>query len=71
MPLPRRCFARCSPSDQRIASTMFDFPQPFGPITPVTCSSTWITSRSANDLNPITSSFLMRMPRRAAGPSQA
>jgi hypothetical protein len=28
---PRKCRALCSPKHQRIASTMFDFPQPFGP----------------------------------------
>ena len=28
---PRRCLADCSPMTQRMASTMFDLPHPFGP----------------------------------------
>ena len=33
--LPRRCLADCSPMHQRMASTMFDLPQPLGPTTAV------------------------------------
>jgi hypothetical protein len=39
MALPRRCFADCSPMHQRMASMMFDLPQPFGPTTAVIGSS--------------------------------
>jgi hypothetical protein len=61
MPVPRRCLARCSPRHQRIASTMLDLPQPLGPMIDVTWSSTCTTSRSANDLKPLISIFLMRI----------
>jgi hypothetical protein len=58
---PRRCRALCSPMHQRIESTMFDFPQPFGPTMPTTSWSKWMTVRSTNDLKPEISSFLMCM----------
>ena len=32
---PRKALADCSPRHQRIASRMFDLPQPFGPTTEV------------------------------------
>ena len=67
IPVPRRCLARCSPRHQRIASTMFDFPQPLGPITAVTWSSMWTTSRSANDLKPLISIFLIRIALAPTG----
>jgi len=35
MDSPRRCFAEISPITQRTASMILDFPQPFGPTTPV------------------------------------
>src|SRR3954470_11523341 len=57
--LPRRCLALCSPSTQRIESTMFDLPQPFGPTMPTTSWSKWITVRSTKDLKPVISNFLM------------
>ena len=37
---PRSTRGLCSPSTQRTASEMFDFPQPLGPITAVTPGST-------------------------------
>src|SRR5262245_24722694 len=61
MASPRRCLALCSPMTQRIASTMFDFPQPFGPTIPVMPSGSSRTVRSMNDLNPLSSSRLIRI----------
>src|SRR5262245_24350471 len=61
MASPRRCFALCSPMTQRIASTMFDLPQPFGPTIPVIPSGRSRTVRSMNDLNPLSSSRLTRI----------
>src|ERR1700722_550975 len=63
--LPRRCLADCSPMPQRIAATMFDLPQPFGPTTAVIGSLNDKTVLSQNDLNPTTSSRLIRIPLRA------
>src|SRR6478609_8217135 len=60
--LPRRCFGLCSPRTQRIASTMFDLPQPFGPTTPVTPEGKSRTVRWGKDLNPTSSSCLIRIP---------
>src|SRR5215813_2141070 len=58
---PRRCLALCSPMTQRIVSTMFDLPQPFGPTIPVIPSGSSRTVRSMNDLNPLSSSRLIRI----------
>jgi hypothetical protein len=49
---PRRALARVSPSTQRTASMMFDFPQPFGPTTPTSWLGTSMVVGSTNDLNP-------------------
>src|SRR5690625_104320 len=49
---PRIAEALCSPKTQRIASLIFDFPQPFGPTTAVIPSWKVSSVRSANDLNP-------------------
>src|SRR5438876_638070 len=75
--LPRRCFGLCSPSTQRIASTMFDLPQPFGPTMAVTPAGSSSTVRSMNDLNPVSSICLIRilpssapMRRRSPGSRQ-
>lgn len=56
----RRLFILCSPITQRIASTIFDLPQPFGPTMPVIgwSSSTWVLS--AKDLNPLISNDFNR-----------
>ncbi len=62
--LPRRCLALCSPMHQRMASTMFDLPQPLGPTTPVISESSCTTARSQNDLNPMISTRLIRMSSR-------
>src|SRR5213595_2770640 len=62
--LPRRCLADCSPMHQRMASTMFDLPQPFGPTTAVIGSLNDSTVLSQNDLKPTTSSRLIRIVRR-------
>src|SRR5215475_6510325 len=50
---PRRVLADCSPKTHEIASEMFDFPQPLGPII-AAMPSPWNLSsvRSQNDLNP-------------------
>ena len=65
--LPRRCLALCSPMHQRMASTMLDLPQPFGPTTPVICSLMLTTARSQNDLKPMISTRLMRMDTPGPG----
>src|ERR1700682_744387 len=56
---PRSDFADCSPSTHEIASAMFDFPQPLGPMM-AAMPSPWNFSsvRSQNDLNPRICSFL-------------
>src|ERR1700742_777001 len=51
----RSDFILCSPITQRIASTMFDLPQPLGPTTPVIGLSNMIWVLSAKDLNPFIS----------------
>jgi hypothetical protein len=56
----RKDFILCSPITQRIASTIFDLPQPFGPTIPVMGWSNWITVLSANDLNPFISNDFNR-----------
>src|SRR5262245_23271188 len=60
MPLPRSRRGACSPITQRIASTTFDLPQPFGPTTPVMPGLNETTVRSTNDLKPWSSSDLSR-----------
>src|SRR5690606_15364113 len=45
----------CSPITQRIASTIFDFPQPLGPTIPVIGWSSMTRVLSAKDLNPLIS----------------
>ena len=42
----------CSPNTHLIASTTFDFPQPFGPTTAVTPFENLILVLLANDLKP-------------------
>ena len=54
----RKAFVFCSPSTQRMASTTFDFPQPFCPTIPVTPSSKLIVTLSPKLLNPFISSFV-------------
>ena len=50
--------AEVSPIHHLKASTMFDFPQPFGPTIPVSPSSIKKVVLSKNDLNPDNSNFL-------------
>ena len=49
---PRSTLDFCSPSTHRIASTIFVFPQPFGPTTVVTPSLSFKISFFAKDLKP-------------------
>src|SRR4051794_29577905 len=51
----RKAFILCSPITQRMASTIFDFPQPFGPTMPVIGLSNIIWVLSAKDLKPLIS----------------
>src|SRR5438105_5358332 len=54
----RRVLGEFSPRAKRIASAMFDFPLPFGPVTTVRpCSKLIVTILAPNDLNPLTSSL--------------
>ena len=50
---PRNCFADTSPRPKRIASTILDFPQPFG--TYNTCETNLISNSvgSTKDLKPL------------------
>ena len=50
--LPLRLRTDCSPSTHLIASTTFDFPEPFGPTTTVMPSGNSNLVRSAKLLNP-------------------
>ncbi len=59
MARPRRCLADCSPITQRMASTMFDLPQPFGPTIDVMGSGKESDVLSTNDLKPQMSIFLI------------
>src|SRR5262249_36355846 len=59
---PRRCFGLCSPRTQRMASTTFDFPQPFGPTIAVTPAGSSSTVRALDDLKPISSVCLIPIP---------
>ncbi len=52
MDSPRSSEALASPSTQRTASMMFDFPQPLGPTTPTSWLGTGITVGSTKDLKP-------------------
>src|ERR1700704_4608432 len=56
---PRNDLADCSPKTHEIASAMFDFPQPLGPMI-AAIPSPWNFSsvRSQNDLNPRICSLL-------------
>src|SRR5580692_11338714 len=66
---PRRCLADCSPMHQRMASTMLDLPQPFGPTMAMTSWSKVTTVRSTNDLNPTISRRLIFIFAPEADPS--
>ena len=52
MAWPRSCFALCSPKTQRMASEIFDLPDPLGPTMTVRPGSKTMCARSANDLKP-------------------
>src|ERR1700726_1630330 len=52
MSAARSDLCEVSPIAQRNASTRFDFPQPFGPTTPVRPGSITKSVGSTNDLNP-------------------
>src|SRR2546425_10523159 len=58
---PRSSRGDCSPSTQRTASEMLDFPHPFGPTMAVTPSSKGSSTEPANDLKPDSSSLLSLM----------
>src|SRR3989344_7368249 len=53
---PRRDFIDCSPRTNRIASTMFDLPEPFGPTIAVIGVANSRMVGCANDLKPLSSS---------------
>ena len=57
---PRSSFALCSPSTQRMASTMLDLPQPFGPSTAVIPCSKLSSALFMKDLKPSISSLESR-----------
>ena len=49
---PRRDREDCSPRTHRMASEIFDFPEPFGPTIAVMPPRNLISVRSGNDLKP-------------------
>jgi len=51
----RKLFELCSPRTQRKASTIFDFPDPFGPTIALIPLGNCKIVLSANDLNPLIS----------------
>src|SRR3989344_2560065 len=59
--LPRMDFMDCSPKTKRIASTTFDFPEPFGPTTQTIPCENSKTVFLENDLNPFNSKLLSRI----------
>ncbi len=63
---PRSARAPWAPSTHATASTTFDFPEPFGPMTTVTPGSRSIVVLSANDLNP----FRVSVFRNTMSPTQ-
>ena len=56
----RRVLILCSPMTHRMASTIFDFPHPFGPTIPVIWLSRLMTVLSAKLLNPFISNDFSR-----------
>src|SRR3954470_8519370 len=58
MPAPRMDLGELSPITQRIASSTFDLPQPFGPTIPVRPSSTRSSAGSTKLLKPESLSLL-------------
>src|ERR1700731_2374160 len=65
MSAARIALCEASPMTQRIASTRFDLPQPFGPTTPVRPFSIWKSVGSTNDLKPISRRRVSFMSRRS------
>ena len=64
---PRRRLAALSPITQRIASMMFDLPQPFGPTTPVMLVGRCSVVGSTKDLKPDSLIVDRRMRRSDPG----
>ena len=64
IPSPRMAVGRVSPMTQRIASSRFDLPQPFGPTTPVSPSRMGRSVGSTKLLNP----FSRRRSKRTQNP---
>ncbi len=60
---PRKDFAPCSPITHEIASTTFDFPEPFGPTTQVIPGSKLRFVEEAKDLNPFRLMLFKNMRR--------
>jgi len=58
---PRNVLADDSPSTQRIASMTLDFPQPFGPTTPMRLPGKLIVVGSTKDLKPESLILLRRI----------
>ena len=57
---PRSSVARDSPSTQRVASMMFDLPQPLGPTMPTSWLGSSKVVGSQNDLKPASLTCLRR-----------
>src|SRR5690242_1451962 len=64
---PRRRLAALSPITQRIASMMFDLPQPLGPTTPVMLVGRCSVVGSTKDLNPASLIVVRRMRAQQIG----
>src|SRR5262245_58155824 len=68
---PRRRLAALSPMTQRIASMMFDLPQPFGPTMPDMLVGKCSVVGSTNDLNPASLIVVKRMETEASDAPRA
>jgi hypothetical protein len=67
---PRSVLELCSPMTQRIASDIFDFPEPFGPTIAVTSRLKVSRVLSGKDLNPwISSAFKYNISTSSCGMS--
>ena len=55
---PRKAFELDSPKTQRIASLIFDLPEPLGPMIATTPPSNFSETLSAKDLNPCASTWI-------------
>src|SRR5690606_14235741 len=68
---PRSVLAELSPSPQRIASMILDFPQPFGPTTPIKLLGNLTVVGTTKVLKPASLILLRRMEPYGLEPERA